>query len=77
MLGFVGGGSEISNLMMLCLSLRGSLQTWLRDYDRIQSCAVILIYIQVTTTGFNFVCIINGLLSFSLKSICCVLGLVS
>lgn len=47
MLGFVGGGSEISSLMMLCLSLRGSLQTWLRDYDRIQSCAVILIYIQI------------------------------
>lgn len=33
--------------MMLCNSLRDRLRPWLRDYDRLQSFAVILIYIQV------------------------------
>ncbi|KAJ8433017.1 hypothetical protein Cgig2_010993 [Carnegiea gigantea] len=32
--------------MMLCSSLRTRIQSWLRDYDKLQSCAVILIYIQ-------------------------------
>lgn len=30
-----------------CLNLRDRIQPWLRDYDRLQSFAVILIYIQV------------------------------
>ncbi|CAK9165901.1 unnamed protein product [Ilex paraguariensis] len=33
--------------MMLCSELRTQIQTWLRDYDRIQFLAVILIYIQI------------------------------
>ncbi|XP_047323060.1 uncharacterized protein LOC124926801 isoform X2 [Impatiens glandulifera] len=33
--------------MMLCSDLRSRIQSWLRDYDRIQSLAVILIYIQI------------------------------
>ncbi|KAF3444372.1 hypothetical protein FNV43_RR14064 [Rhamnella rubrinervis] len=33
--------------MMLCESLRDRIQPWLRDYDRLQSFAVILIYIQI------------------------------
>ncbi|XP_038901808.1 uncharacterized protein LOC120088513 isoform X2 [Benincasa hispida] len=33
--------------MMLCNSLRDRLRPWLRDYDRLQSFAVILIYIQI------------------------------
>ncbi|CAL8159634.1 unnamed protein product [Prunus armeniaca] len=32
---------------MLCESLRDRIQPWLRDYDRLQSLAVILLYIQV------------------------------
>lgn len=30
-----------------CSELRTQIETWLRDYDRIQSSAVVLIYIQV------------------------------
>lgn len=30
-----------------CLNLRDRIQPWLRDYDALQSFAVILIYIQV------------------------------
>ncbi|XP_055818471.1 uncharacterized protein LOC129887409 isoform X3 [Solanum dulcamara] len=33
--------------MMLCSAFRTQIQTWLRDYDRIQSFAVILIYVQI------------------------------
>ncbi|XP_047317131.1 uncharacterized protein LOC124920641 [Impatiens glandulifera] len=33
--------------MMLCSDLRNRIHSWLRDYDRIQSLAVILIYIQI------------------------------
>ncbi|KAK9068686.1 hypothetical protein SSX86_012801 [Deinandra increscens subsp. villosa] len=33
--------------MMLCSELNTQIQTWIRDYDRIQSFAVILIYIQI------------------------------
>lgn len=33
--------------MMLCSELNTQIQTWLRDYDKIQSVAVILIYIQI------------------------------
>ncbi|CAH1436493.1 unnamed protein product [Lactuca virosa] len=33
--------------MMLCPELNTQIQTWLRDYDKIQSVAVILIYIQI------------------------------
>ncbi|KAL4561021.1 hypothetical protein LXL04_033181 [Taraxacum kok-saghyz] len=33
--------------MMLCPELNTQIQTWLRDYDKIQSFAVILIYIQI------------------------------
>ncbi|XP_071690268.1 uncharacterized protein [Rutidosis leptorrhynchoides] len=33
--------------MMLCPELYTQIQTWLRDYDKIQSFAVILIYIQI------------------------------
>ncbi|XP_071721201.1 uncharacterized protein [Rutidosis leptorrhynchoides] len=33
--------------MMLCSELNTQIQTWLRDYDNIQSFAVILIYIQI------------------------------
>ncbi|KAK9058520.1 hypothetical protein SSX86_023362 [Deinandra increscens subsp. villosa] len=33
--------------MMLCSELNTQIQTWLRDYDKIQSFAVILIYIQI------------------------------
>ncbi|XP_068311527.1 uncharacterized protein [Pyrus communis] len=33
--------------MMLCESLRDRIQPWLRDYDRLQSLAVILLYIQI------------------------------
>lgn len=38
-----------SNFMMLCCcsALRTQIETWLRDYDKIQSSAVILIYIQI------------------------------
>ncbi|XP_057539160.1 uncharacterized protein LOC130817460 [Amaranthus tricolor] len=32
---------------MLCSSLRSRLRSWLRDYDNIQSVAVILLYIQI------------------------------
>ncbi|RXH83807.1 hypothetical protein DVH24_009242 [Malus domestica] len=32
---------------MLCESLRDRIQPWLRDYDRLQSLAVILLYIQI------------------------------
>lgn len=32
---------------MLCSAFRTPIQTWLRDYDRIQSFAVILIYVQI------------------------------
>ncbi|XP_076933946.1 uncharacterized protein LOC143600022 [Bidens hawaiensis] len=32
---------------MLCLELNTQIQTWLRDYDKLQSFAVILIYIQI------------------------------
>ncbi|KAG6632736.1 uncharacterized protein LOC122292581 isoform X1 [Carya illinoinensis] len=34
-------------LMMLCSTLRDRIRPWLRDYDRLQSVAVILIYIQI------------------------------
>ncbi|KAK6936968.1 hypothetical protein RJ641_033998 [Dillenia turbinata] len=34
-------------MMPCCSSLRTRIQTWLRDYDKIQSLAVILIYIQI------------------------------
>ncbi|KAJ4971697.1 hypothetical protein NE237_004796 [Protea cynaroides] len=33
--------------MMLCSSLRTRIRSWLRDYDKIQAVAVILIYIQI------------------------------
>lgn len=33
--------------MMLCSSLRTRIQSWLRDYDKLQSCAVILLYVQI------------------------------
>uniref|UniRef100_A0A5B6ZG53 Uncharacterized protein n=2 Tax=Davidia involucrata TaxID=16924 RepID=A0A5B6ZG53_DAVIN len=33
--------------MMLCSALRSRIQSWLRDYDKIQSFAVILIYVQI------------------------------
>ncbi|XP_052186935.1 uncharacterized protein LOC127797818, partial [Diospyros lotus] len=33
--------------MMLCSALKSRIQSWLRDYDKIQSLAVILIYIQI------------------------------
>ncbi|KAJ0810446.1 hypothetical protein HanPI659440_Chr01g0027091 [Helianthus annuus] len=33
--------------MMLCSELNTQIHTWLRDYDKIQSFAVILIYIQI------------------------------
>lgn len=33
--------------MMLCSAFTTHIQTWLRDYDRIQSFAVILIYVQI------------------------------
>ncbi|PHT59441.1 hypothetical protein CQW23_01804 [Capsicum baccatum] len=33
--------------MMLCTAFKTQIQTWLRDYDRIQSFAVILIYVQI------------------------------
>ncbi|XP_024995278.1 uncharacterized protein LOC112528478 isoform X1 [Cynara cardunculus var. scolymus] len=33
--------------MMLCPELNTQIQTWLRDYDKIQSVTVILIYIQI------------------------------
>ncbi|XAR59911.1 hypothetical protein NMG60_11033087 [Bertholletia excelsa] len=32
---------------MLCSSFRSQIRSWLRDYDRIQSFAVILIYVQI------------------------------
>lgn len=32
---------------MLCSSLRTRLQSWLRDYDNLQSVAVILLYVQI------------------------------
>lgn len=34
--------------MMLCSAFRTHIQTWLRDYDRMQSFAVILIYVQIS-----------------------------
>ncbi|XP_057472868.1 uncharacterized protein LOC130761397 isoform X2 [Actinidia eriantha] len=33
--------------MMLCCALRSQIQSWLRDYDKIHSLAVTLIYIQI------------------------------
>ncbi|KAM5582205.1 hypothetical protein ABKV19_002560 [Rosa sericea] len=33
--------------MMLCEALRDRIQAWLRDYDRLQYLAVILLYIQI------------------------------
>ncbi|XP_058223228.1 uncharacterized protein LOC131332934 isoform X1 [Rhododendron vialii] len=33
--------------MMLCSALTSQIQSWLRDYDRIQFLAVVLIYIQI------------------------------
>ncbi|CAL5437712.1 unnamed protein product [Camellia sinensis] len=33
--------------MMLCSALRSQIQSWLRDYDKIQYLAVIFIYIQI------------------------------
>ncbi|GFY99005.1 hypothetical protein Acr_13g0004060 [Actinidia rufa] len=33
--------------MMLCSASRSQIQSWLRDYDKIHSLAVILIYIQI------------------------------
>lgn len=33
--------------MMLCSALTSHIQSWLRDYDRIQYLAVVLIYIQI------------------------------
>lgn len=38
--------------MMLCSAFTTHIQTWLRDYDRIQSFAVILIYVQVFSDLF-------------------------
>ncbi|PSR86927.1 Potassium transport system protein kup [Actinidia chinensis var. chinensis] len=32
---------------MLCYALRTQIQSWMRDYDKIQSFAVILIYVQI------------------------------
>lgn len=40
--------------MMLCTAFKTQIQTWLRDYDRIQSFAVILIYVQVHFIRFVF-----------------------
>ncbi|XP_059628708.1 uncharacterized protein LOC132271374 [Cornus florida] len=63
--------------MMLCSALRSHIQSWIRDYDRIQSFAVILIYIQIgcTLIGslgalFNGVLLINlGIALFALVAI--------
>lgn len=38
--------------MMLCEALRDRIQAWLRDYDRLQYFAVILLYIQVPSFAF-------------------------
>lgn len=38
---------EVLEHMMLCDSLSDRIQPWLRDYDRLQSFAVFLIYIQI------------------------------
>ncbi|KAK9757161.1 hypothetical protein RND81_01G144700 [Saponaria officinalis] len=38
--------------MMLCSSVRTRIQTWLRDYDQLQSFAVFLLYLQI---GFALV----------------------
>ncbi|KAL9252222.1 hypothetical protein AKJ16_DCAP12994 [Drosera capensis] len=34
-------------MMRFCSPLKTSIQTWLRDYDKIQSFAVVLIYVQI------------------------------
>ncbi|OVA08855.1 hypothetical protein BVC80_8041g9 [Macleaya cordata] len=34
-------------MMLCCPSLRNRIQSWLRDYDQLQSFAIILIYIQI------------------------------
>ena len=39
---------------MLCEALRDRIQAWLRDYDRLQYLAVILLYIQVSFLGSWF-----------------------
>lgn len=41
--------------MMLCEALRDRIQAWLRDYDRLQYLAVILLYIQVPSFALMIV----------------------
>ncbi|KAL4578358.1 hypothetical protein LXL04_014480 [Taraxacum kok-saghyz] len=63
--------------MMLCSELNTQIQTWLRDYDKIQSVAVILIYIQIGcaligSLGalYTGVCLVNlGIALFALVAI--------
>ena len=51
------GGKGRVCFMMLCPELNTQIQTWLRDYDKIQSFAVKLIYIQVLfLSPFIFAC---------------------
>lgn len=45
---------------MLCEALRDRIQAWLRDYDRLQYFAVILLYIQVPSFAFLFLMIVNS-----------------
>ncbi|KAI3683442.1 hypothetical protein L1987_83945 [Smallanthus sonchifolius] len=62
---------------MLCPEFNTQIQTWLRDYDKIQSFAVILIYIQIAcaligSLGalYNGVCLVNvGIGLFALVAI--------
>lgn len=41
--------------MMFCGVLKDRIQNWLRDYDRLQHLAVILIYIQVFLRVIAFI----------------------
>lgn len=43
-----GEGCRLLWYIMLCSSLRTRLQSWLRDYDKLQSVAIILLYVQVS-----------------------------
>ncbi|MFS8009147.1 hypothetical protein Hanom_Chr14g01281151 [Helianthus anomalus] len=63
--------------MMLCSELNIQIQTWLRDYDKIQSVAVVLIHIQIGcaligSLGalYTGVCVVNlGIALFALVAI--------
>ncbi|XP_059428956.1 uncharacterized protein LOC132162745 isoform X2 [Corylus avellana] len=54
--------------MMLCSSLRDRIQPWLRDYDSLQSFAVILIYIQIGSALIGSLgALYNGVLLINLS----------